>query len=118
MILKYKKNPPQKHKRMWNIKTKVIPVTIWATGSVTESLRQYRQQKHRQSTISRKLQKKQPYWGTAHILRKVLMAKYKAFIAGNTSRVPKVATTASCNAVCPNKPGIFHVHYCKYPVQW
>ena len=27
--------------RMWNVKAKVIPVIIWATGTVSELLRQY-----------------------------------------------------------------------------
>jgi hypothetical protein len=26
---------------MWNVKAKVIPVTIWANGTITKSVRQY-----------------------------------------------------------------------------
>jgi len=26
---------------MWNVKAKVIPITIWATGTISKSLRKY-----------------------------------------------------------------------------
>jgi len=56
---------------MWNVKTKVIPVIIGATGTISKSLRKY------MSNISgrhevKELQKT-AILGTAHILRKVLM---------------------------------------------
>jgi len=57
--------------RMWNVKTKAIPVIIGATGTISKSLRKYvsnipgkREVKELQKTAS---------LGTAHILRKVLM---------------------------------------------
>jgi len=55
---------------MWNVKTKVIPVIIGATGTISKSFRKY------MSNISgnhevKKLQKT-AILGTAHILRKVL----------------------------------------------
>jgi len=57
--------------RMWNVKTKVIPVIRWATGTTSKSFRKYvsnvpgkREVKELQKTA---------ILGTAHILRKVLM---------------------------------------------
>jgi hypothetical protein len=70
-ILKYK-DLTIEIQRMWNIKTRVIPVIIiQATGTISKSLRKY------VSTIPgnndvRELQKT-AILGTAHILRKVLM---------------------------------------------
>jgi hypothetical protein len=55
---------------MWNVKTRVIPVIIGATGTISKSLKKY------VSTIPgnhiRELQKT-AILGTAHILQKVLM---------------------------------------------
>jgi hypothetical protein len=57
--------------RMWNVKTRVLPVIIGATGTISKSFRKY------VSTIPgnhdiRELQKTATL-GTAHIFRKVLM---------------------------------------------
>jgi len=56
---------------MWNVKTKVIPVTIGATGTISKSSRKYvsnipgnHEVKELQKTV---------ILGTAQILRKVLM---------------------------------------------
>ena len=70
-ILKYK-DLIIEIQRMWNVKTKVIPVIIGATGAILKSLRQYL------SNIPGKgeteeLQKRTAVLGTAHKLRKVLM---------------------------------------------
>ena len=59
--------------RMWNVKTKVIPVIIGATGTVkqSESFRKYMSNipgKHEVKELQ-----KTAILGTAHILRKVLM---------------------------------------------
>jgi len=58
-------------RRMWNVKTKVIPVIIGATGTVSKSFRKY------VSNIAGKHEVKElqktAILGTAHILRKVLM---------------------------------------------
>jgi len=69
-ILKYK-DPTIEIQRMWNVKTKVIPVIIGATGTISKSFRKYvsnilgkYEVKERQKTA---------ILGTAHILRKVLM---------------------------------------------
>jgi hypothetical protein len=69
-ILKYK-DLTIEIQRMWNVKTRVIPVIIGATGTISKSLRQY------VSTIPgnhdvREVQKT-VILGIAHILRKVLM---------------------------------------------
>jgi hypothetical protein len=69
-ILKYK-DLTIEIQRMWNVKTRVIPVIIGATGTISESFRKY------VSTIPgnhevRELQKT-AVLGTTHILRKVLI---------------------------------------------
>jgi hypothetical protein len=57
--------------RVWNVKTRVIPVIIGATKTISKSFRKYvstipanREVKERQKTVT---------LGTAHLLRKVLM---------------------------------------------
>jgi hypothetical protein len=69
-ILKYK-NLTIEIQRMWNVKTRVIPVIIGVTGTISKSLTKY------VSTIPgnhnvREL-RKTAILGTAHIVRKVLM---------------------------------------------
>jgi hypothetical protein len=69
-ILKYK-DLTIEIQRTWNVKPRVIPVIIGATGTISKSFRKY------VSTIPgnhevRELQKA-AILGTAHILRKVLM---------------------------------------------
>jgi hypothetical protein len=69
-ILKYK-DLTIEIQRMWNVKTRVIPLIIGATGTISKSFRKH------VSTIPgnhevKKLQKT-AVLGTAHILRKVLM---------------------------------------------
>ena len=56
---------------MWNVKTKVIPVIIEATGTISKSFRIYVSNipgKHEVGELQ-----KTALLGTAHILRKVLM---------------------------------------------
>ena len=69
-ILKYK-DLTIEIQLMWNVKTKVIPVTIGATGTISKSFRIY------VSNITGKHEVKElqktAILGTAHILRKVLM---------------------------------------------
>jgi len=69
-ILKYKDRTIE-IQRMWNVKTKVIPVIIVATGTVSKSFIKY------VSNIPGKIEVKElqktAILGTAHILRKVLM---------------------------------------------
>jgi hypothetical protein len=79
IILKYK-DLTIEIQRMWNVKTRVIPVIIGAAGTISKSFRKY------VSTIPgnhavKELQKT-AILGTAHILRKVLMYKYIRANAG------------------------------------
>jgi len=63
--------------RLWNVKTKVIPVIIGATGTISKSFRKYVNNipgKHEVKELQ-----KTAILGTAHILRKVLMQKYNRF---------------------------------------
>ena len=57
--------------RMWNVKTRVIPVIIGATGTISKSFRKYVSDIPRNHDV-KELQKT-AILGTAHILRKVLM---------------------------------------------
>ena len=69
-ILKYK-DLTTEIQRMWNVKTKVIPVIIGAAGTISKTFRKY------VSNIPGNHEVKEPQktatLGTAHILRKVLM---------------------------------------------
>jgi len=56
---------------MWNVKTKVKPVIIGATGTISKSFRKYVNNipgKHEVKELQ-----KTAILGTAHVLRKVLM---------------------------------------------
>ena len=69
-ILKYK-DLTIEIQRMWNVKTKVIPVIIGATGTISKSFRKYVSNiigKHEVKELQ-----KTAILGTAHILLKVLM---------------------------------------------
>jgi hypothetical protein len=57
--------------RMWNVKTKVMPVIIGTTGTISKSVRKYLSSIPGKHGI-KELQKT-AILGTAHILRKVLM---------------------------------------------
>ena len=57
--------------RMWNVKSKVLPVIIGATGTISKSFRKYVSNKPGKHEV-KELQKT-AILGTAHILRKVLM---------------------------------------------
>jgi enolase len=69
-ILKYKELTIEIH-RMWNVKTKVIPVIIGATGTTSKTFRKYVSNIPGNHEV-KELQKT-AILGTAHILRKVLM---------------------------------------------
>ena len=69
-ILKYK-DLTIEIQRMWDVKTKVLPVIIGATGTISKSFRKYVSNipgKHEVKELQ-----KTAILGTAHILRKVLM---------------------------------------------
>jgi len=68
-ILKYK-DLTIEIQRMWNVKTKVIPVIIGATGTISKSLRKYVSNIPGHHEV-KELQKT-AILGTAHILQKVL----------------------------------------------
>jgi hypothetical protein len=55
---------------MWNVKARVIPVIIGATGTISKSFRKYASRIPENHEV-RELQKT-AILGTAHILRKVL----------------------------------------------
>ena len=69
-ILKYK-DLTVEIQRMWNVKTKVIPVIIGATGTISKTFRKYVSNipgKHEVKELQ-----KTAILGTAHILQKILM---------------------------------------------
>jgi len=69
-ILKYKELTME-IQRTWNVKTKVIPVIIGATGTISKSFRKYVRNipgKHEVKELQ-----KTAILDTAHILRKVLI---------------------------------------------
>jgi len=68
-ILKYK-DLTIEIQRIWNVKTKVIPVIIGATGTISKSFRKYVSNIPGNHEV-KELQKT-AILGTAHILRKVL----------------------------------------------
>ena len=57
--------------RMWNVRTKAIPVIIGATGTISKTFRKYVSNIPGNHEV-KELQKR-AILGTAHILRKVLM---------------------------------------------
>ena len=69
-ILKYEDLTIEIH-RMWNVKTKMIPVIIGATGTSSKSFRKYVSNIPRKHEV-KELQKT-VILDTAHILRKELM---------------------------------------------
>jgi hypothetical protein len=69
-ILKYKDLTIERQ-RMWNVKTKVIPVIIGGTGTISKTFRKYVSNIPGKHEV-RELQKT-VILGTAHILRKDLM---------------------------------------------
>jgi hypothetical protein len=60
---------------IWNVKTKVTPVIIGATGTISKSFRKYSSSVPGKHDI-KELQKT-AILGTAHTQRKVLMQKHK-----------------------------------------
>jgi hypothetical protein len=68
-ILKYK-DLTIEIKRMWNVKTKVIPVIIGATGTISMSFRKYVSNIPGNHEV--KVLQKTAILGTVHMLQKVL----------------------------------------------
>jgi len=90
-ILKYK-DLITELQRMWNVTAKVIPVITGATGTISESLRQYMSNIPGECEI-KELQKTATL-GTAQKLRKGLMYKYKTcFTCQITLHVAQIVNT-------------------------
>jgi uncharacterized membrane protein len=68
-VLKYK-NLKIEIQRMWNVKTRVIPVITGATGTIYKSFRKY--VSHIPGNHDVKELQKTAILGTAHMIRKVL----------------------------------------------
>jgi len=69
-LLKYKELTIE-IQRMWNVKNKVIPVIIGATGTISKSFRKYANNTPGKHEV-KELQKT-AILGTAHIIHEVLM---------------------------------------------
>jgi len=82
-ILKYK-DLTIEIQRMWNVKTRVIPVIIGATGTISNSFRKYVSDIPGNHDV-KELQKT-AILGPAHIFRKVLTLKNKRANAGTRHR--------------------------------
>jgi hypothetical protein len=80
-ILKYK-DLTIEIQRVWNVKTKVIPVMIGATGTISESFRKYESNIPGNHEV-KELQKT-AILDTAHILRKVLTLRYNGVKTGTS----------------------------------
>ena len=65
---------------MWSVKTKVIPVIIGATGTISKSFRKYVSNIPGNHEV--KQLQKTAILGTANILRKVLTSRYNGVNAG------------------------------------
>ena len=99
---------------MWNVKAKLIPVIIGATGTVSKSLRQYL------SNISGKDETKErqkiAILGTAQILRgRANVQVQNIFSMGNN-----ITCSANCNyrtaaTLCTVETWFVAGTYCKYP---
>jgi hypothetical protein len=76
-ILKYK-DVTTEIQRVWNVKTKVIPVIIGANGTISKSFRKYLSSIPGKHEI-KELQKTATL-GTENILREILIYKYKTLI--------------------------------------
>jgi hypothetical protein len=80
-ILKYK-DITKEIQRMWNVQTKVIPVKINATRTISKSFRKYVNNIPGNHEV-KELQKT-AILGTAHMLRKVLTQRYNGVNAGTS----------------------------------
>jgi len=64
---------------MWNVQTKVIPVIIEVTGTISKSFRKYLGNIQGKHNIKELPKKRAVTLDTAHIPRKVLLYMYKTF---------------------------------------
>jgi hypothetical protein len=95
---------------MWNVKAKVIPVITGTTGSVSKSLRQHLSNITGKHEI-KELQKT-AIMGTAYILRKVLMYKYKTYFTSEiTLHVAQIVNTLHKGDNRDNNNNNHNLHY-------
>jgi len=80
-FLKYKDLTIEKQ-HMWNVRTKVIPVIIGATGTISKSVRKYVSNIPGNDEV-KELQKT-AILGTAHVLRKLLTYIYNGINTGTS----------------------------------
>jgi hypothetical protein len=87
---------------------------IGATGTISESLRQYLSNipgKHKIKELQ-----KTAILGTAHILQKMLMCKYLTYFTDKIMlHVSQVVNKEQLQHYLPLKQGWFQVYNCKYP---
>jgi len=83
---------------MWNVKTKVIPVIICATGTISKSFRKYVSNIPGNHEV-KELQKT-AILGTAHILRKVLTWRYNGVNAGTSDMSTMNSNTRTAVTRC------------------
>ena len=67
--------------RIWNVKAKVIPVIVGATGTISDSFSKYSSNIPGKQEV--KERQKIAILGTAHILQKVLIQKYRMLNIGS-----------------------------------
>jgi hypothetical protein len=63
---------------MWNVKANVIPVRVGANGTISKSFRKY--PSNLPAKREMKELRKTAILGTAYILQKVVMQKYKTYL--------------------------------------
>ena len=98
-ILKYK-DLMIEIQHMWNVKAKVKLVIIGATGSISKSLRQYLSNIPGRHEI--KALQKIAILGTALILWKVMMQRYRTYFTGKiTLHVAQTVTTEQLQQYIP-----------------
>jgi hypothetical protein len=109
-ILKYK-DLIIEIQRTWNVKRKVVPVVIGATGTISKSFRKYLSNIAGKHEI-KELQKTATF-GTAHTLREVLVYRHKRFNMGNSiTRTKNYRIPATLYAL---ETWLLHVCKCEYP---
>ena len=85
---------------MLNVEAKVIPAIVWATGAVSKLCRQYRSNIRGKHEI--KELRKTAIFGTAHILRKVIIQKFKTYFTGEiTLHVAQIVNTEQLQHYIP-----------------
>jgi hypothetical protein len=91
----------------------MTPVIIGVTGTISKSLRQYLSIIPGKHGI--KVLQKIAILGTAHVLREVLMLKYKTYFTDETTlRVAQIVDTEQLQNCVPYKHSLLYLHNCKY----